>query len=203
MTLTEFFGQFKSRSLSPGTILVSPSENPEAIFYLKSGHIRQYSITEDGTEITIHIYNPGSFFPLTWGVANIPNTFGFQATSKSEVIVTPKEPLLDFLRANPDYLLELTDRLLRGLLGLSHRIEAILTLSAHDRVWQALTYFAKHFGSPTPGGTLIDERLTHAQIAAFVGVTRERVSLEIEKLAKEGRLRYANRKITLLSPFSI
>jgi CRP/FNR family transcriptional regulator len=56
---------------------------------------------------------------------------------------------------------------------------------------------ATEHGIERPGGTLLDVRLTHADIASLVGSTRETVSLELSNLAKAGRIAYDGKHITI------
>jgi CRP/FNR family transcriptional regulator len=66
-----------------------------------------------------------------------------------------------------------------------------------ERLVHLFRKLAAEHGVPVEGGTRIDLRLTHADIASLVGSTRETVSLELGKLVDAGRLRHDGRAIVL------
>jgi CRP/FNR family transcriptional regulator len=55
-------------------------------------------------------------------------------------------------------------------------------------------------GKPTAGGTLLDMRLTHQDIASIIGSTRETVSLEMNALVRAGTIKQEGGYITVLTP---
>jgi CRP/FNR family transcriptional regulator len=64
-----------------------------------------------------------------------------------------------------------------------------------DRIVHLYRKLASEHGVPVDGGTRIDMRLTHADVASLVGSTRETVSAEIAKLVDAGRLRVDGRTV--------
>jgi CRP/FNR family transcriptional regulator len=55
-------------------------------------------------------------------------------------------------------------------------------------------------GRPADGGTLLDVRLTHHDLASVIGSTRETVTVEIAALVRAGKIRHDGRYITLVNP---
>ena len=70
--IQKFFIQFPSQKYGKGEIILHPEDNPLGAYYLAKGHVREYAISPQGIEVTIHIFNPHSFFPMTWILADIP-----------------------------------------------------------------------------------------------------------------------------------
>jgi CRP/FNR family transcriptional regulator len=66
-----------------------------------------------------------------------------------------------------------------------------------DRILHLLERLATEHGVTTDHGTVIDVRLTHADIASLIGSTRETVSLEMSNLVKSGAIAYDDKRITL------
>jgi CRP/FNR family cyclic AMP-dependent transcriptional regulator len=56
---------------------------------------------------------------------------------------------------------------------------------------------ATEHGVAVEGGTRVDLRLTHSDIASLVGSTRETVSVELAKLVDAHQLRYDGRAIVV------
>ena len=77
------------------------------------------------------------------------------------------------------------------------RVEGLTFDTAYRKVESLLLYFAKKFGEKKGKDTIIDYPLTHREIASWIGSARETVSLEIEKLKKNGIITVTKRTILI------
>lgn len=193
--LETFFAQFRLVNYRAYETIFTSSDSPPGVIYLHEGFIRQYAVSEDGTELTIHIYKKGNHFPMTWALAGIPNRYYFQALTDTKVFIAQKDKVLDFLMSDPQIFSEFSKRLLFGLDGLAKRIENLCFGKASDRVISSLIYLAGHFGEKSGDNLVLNYKFTHNDIASIAGITREHVSLEIEKLVKKGILKYEGHAI--------
>ena len=80
-----FYKQFKTRTYKKGETLIRSDDDPQGIFCLKKGYIRQYTISAAGTELTLHILKPTSYFPMVWAINGTPNVYYFEALTPVEV----------------------------------------------------------------------------------------------------------------------
>ncbi len=167
-------------------MIISASEAPSSVFFLKKGAVRMFLDSEEGVDLTIHIYNPGSFFPLQWTIGHLPNKHNYEAITHTEVYIAPADKVIDYLKTDPQASFVLAERLSRGLMGMSKRIETTILGRANNRVASILIYLAGHFGEHNGKVVTIRPKFTHQAIASLAGITRERVSLEMERLQKEG-----------------
>ena len=193
----KFFSQFQVRRYPKNEIILYPEDQPPGAIYIKSGYVREYNISLDGVEITIHLFAPHSFFPMTWVMSDIKNRYYYEALTEVEVYSVPKDAVNSFLKENPDVLYSLTKRLLHGLDKLTLRIEQLTYGKAHVRMISTLFYLARHFGKITNNTATITEKFTHREIAAFAGMTRETASREWEKLHQKGLINYDNQHIVI------
>ena len=126
------------------------------------------------------------------------NLYYFQAMTSSKLSITSKDEIVRFIKNEPSVLLDFTTRLSIGLNGLITTIQYSLFGPVHTRVVSAILLLAKRFGEPQPDGSvLISIHLTHQDIANIVGVARETVSIEMEKLADKNLVSDKRRKITI------
>lgn len=192
-----FFLRFPKKILKKGEVIVEAEETPEEAFYLKKGYVRAYTMSPQGIELTLHIFTPGSYFPMMFILNDLENRYYFEALTQSEIFVIPKGKIISFLRKNPAVLEDLTSRLLRGLDKMMLRIEYLVYSSAKVRVSSALMFLTHHFGKKA--GTIIKISLpfTHREIAAFAGISRETVSRELKKLQKDKIIGYKKQFITI------
>ena len=78
-------------------------------------------------------------------------------------------------------------------------VEDLAYLTVPQRLLRQLHRLAIEYGKPVTDGVLLDIRLTHADLAALIGTTRESVSLQMAQLMGEGLVRIEGRSIVVLS----
>ena len=193
-----FFSKYKPIFYKKGETIIRASDNPQGINFLVGGYVRHYSINQEGQELTLNIFKPGSYFPVVWAIAGETNHYFYEAMTQVEIRRAPKREAVSFFRQNPSVLYELTKRLLSGLNGLLIRMESLLLGNAKQRVSSTLFILAKRFGEKNGGDNiLIKIPITHQAIASLAGLSRETTSLEMKKLEREGVIAKQNRYIAV------
>lgn len=197
--LDSFFSQFKPLKIKKDKVLYQPDDPISNIYFLKTGLIRQYSISEDGEEVTINIFRPNSFLPIMLILSNKPNKYFFEAQTNLEVFEAPFQKVLEFLQKEPTVLFDLTRRFAAAIGGLTTRIEELSFRQSEERIKSLLNYLAEKFGKNDKNGLLINLPLTHKDIATWVNLTRETTSRQLENLTKEGIISFNHQYITILN----
>jgi CRP/FNR family transcriptional regulator len=195
--IDRFFDKFPITNFKKGGVIISSGADPAGIYLLKSGFVRQYLFTKSGSELTMHFFKPGSFFPLFWAINNLPNNYNYQAFDKVEVQIAPKEKFLEFLKSDPEVLFDLSSRLLFGLEGLLTRTESLASQDARSRTIGIIHFLCKHFGNRTANTLKIAYPFTHEDIANLTGLTRETTSRQLENLTKKELISIKNHLITV------
>jgi len=185
-----FYKQFTTRKYKKGETLIRADDNPQGIFCLTKGYVRQYTISETGIELTLQILKPITYFPLIWAINGAPNIYFYEALTAVEVGRAPKEKVVNFIKDKPVIILELMSRLLGDYAETLSRIEHLVFSDAYRRVISVLLYIAKHFGEEKKQGIVVDHRFTQQDIATLVGVARETASIEMGFLEKKGLVKY-------------
>lgn len=184
----EFYKQFKVRHYKKGEMLIRADDDPQGIFCLIKGYIRQYTISKTGFELTLHILKPTTYFPIVWAVNGTPNVYYFEALTPVEVGRAPRDQVVNFIKDKPTIIFELLSALIEDYAESLTRIEHLVFSDAHRRVISVLLYIAKHFGEKSRKGIIVHHRFTQQDIATLVGVARETASNEMIKLEKKGFL---------------
>lgn len=190
-----FYEQFKTRSYKKGETLIRADDDPQGIFCLTKGYIRQYTISSLGTELTLHILKPTSYFPMVWAINGTPNVYYFEALTPVEVGRAPRDQVVKFIKDKPEVIFSLMSELLEDYAETLKRVEHLVFSDAYRRVISVLIYIAKHFGQKNTRGVIVHHKFTHHDIATLVGVARETASLEIQKLEKKGLIEYVDHSI--------
>jgi len=190
-----FYTQFKPRSYKKGEMLIRSDDDPQGIFCLTKGYVRQYAISRAGIELTLHILKPISYFPMVWAINGTPNVYNFEALTDVEVGRAPRDEVVNFIKDKPKVIFELMSELLEDYAESLTRVEHLVFSDAYRRVISVLLYIAKHFGENNDKQIIISNRFTHQDIATLVGVARETASNEMAKLEKKGLIEYSDRLI--------
>lgn len=186
--IDSFFSRYQPMTYKKGELILRAEDVPFGVYFLKSGFVRQYLLSPSGETFIVHIYKPGSFFPLTWILNDTPNVYHFEAMSPVAVVRAPKDLFLEFLKQHSEVLYYATQRLALGLSGFVSRVAQLVLDDAYTKTILLLLYYADNFGEKTKEGTMLSIPLTHREIASWIGTTRETASLQVETLVKKGFL---------------
>lgn len=179
------FTKYPQRKYPKGQILVFADEDPEHVFYLVSGKVRQYDVSYRGDEVIVNIFKPPAFFPMSWAINNTPNRYFYKTEEPTTVHIVPAETTVAFIRENPDVLFDLLSRVYSGMDGLLSRVVHLMAGTAKSRLIYELIIECRRFGKKQDGGRYL---LTANQIdiAARSGLSRETVSREMQSLKDGG-----------------
>lgn len=193
--IDSFFGQFPLTKFKKGESMLSAGSDPSGVFFLQKGFVRQFLFTLDGSELTLHFFKSGSYFPLFWAINDLPNRFNYQTLTNAEVRIASKEKFLELINNDPGILRNITSRLLFGLDGLLTRVESLASRNARQRTIGIIHFLGKHFGSLKGNSLCLTHPFTHEDISNLTGLTRETTSRELEHLSKTGLIVVKNRLI--------
>lgn len=179
-----FFANYPMRTYPKGQILVFADEEPSHIFFLLSGRVRVYDISYRGDEVIVNLFQPPAFFPMSWAINKTHNGFFYSAETQVVVRAAPPGPVMEFVKKNPDVMFDLLSRVYYGMDGLFGRVVQLMSGTARSRLAYELIIETWRFGQKIPTGEhLLD--VSEADLAARSGMSRETVSREFSKLARE------------------
>ena len=195
--IDQFFQGYPRVRLHRGQSIAGAEKDTPDIFWIERGMIRMYQIADDGSELTLHLFRAPSFFPMMLYLSHRPTNYYFEAVDEVIARKAPGPAVKQFLKQNSDVLFDLTTRFADGITGLLLRIEELTAPHTRQRLVSLLLYLAQTFGRKDGGKTIIDLRLSHDDLAAWLGAARETVSRQMEKLEKDGLVAKQDRHIVI------
>jgi CRP-like cAMP-binding protein len=165
---------FKRREFLP--------DNDQRLWQIEAGAVRTYTMTEDGTIITLGFWEAGDCVgqPLV-----CIEPYGVECLTPVKARSLPPEECADSSQL---------------LLSHLHQTQALLQIRSgqiYPRLRQLLDLLASKFGEESDRGQLIRLRLTHQEIADTIGTTRVTITRLLNQLEHEGNLRWIKRYILL------
>jgi CRP-like cAMP-binding protein len=184
--LDNFFKQGVPLRFRRKDFLIRATDTLGSVYYLTSGRVRQFIDTKNGLEITFHVFMPPSFFPIMIFLSKTKNKYNFQALEEVTVWKMPSQRVIEFLKEEPEVLLDLAVRLSQGIIGLLEKLEKMSFTTAYQKVISELMYIMQKESSKEHLPNSSEIKLTHTLLASRTGLQRETVSRQIEKLIHKG-----------------
>ncbi len=188
-----FLERHPLRTFKKKEIIVFQGEAPRSAFVIKSGTVKAYNLSVNGDEKPVAFYQADSVFPATWVYGQEGSaTYYYEAfTPQVEVYVIERKDFVDFIKKRPELLYHELRRILVDQLGGSIRLNALQHSRASDKLIYTLHYLALSHGKAAGSGKIeLTLDMTHQDLANLTGLTRETAATELNKLKKQGIIKY-------------
>ncbi|MBI2405490.1 Crp/Fnr family transcriptional regulator [Candidatus Microgenomates bacterium] len=196
--LNEFFAQFPPLRYKKRETILRAGEVPQGLHFLESGYVRLHALSEDGEELTLVIYKPGDFFPVVWTFyGGGPSIYYFETLTPVLMRRASREPFLEFIQANPDVFMLVTQRVISRFQISLRRMEYLTFGNASARLASVLLVHAKEIGVERDGGIEFQIPLTHKDLANLVGMTRETMSIELKRFERAGLIGHIDHRLVI------
>lgn len=194
--IDDFFSKYPQRSYPKNQIIIFGGENPDYIFYIAKGRVRKYDISYRGDEVIVNIFKPPAFFPMSWAINKSENKYFYKTETNTVLHTVPADDALEFLKANPDVMLDLLSRLYRGMNGVLGRMVHLMSGTAKSRLVYELIIECRRFGKLDKSGICRLET-NEGDLAARSGLSRETISREMKRLKEDGYITINRHGITV------
>ncbi|MBI4506938.1 MAG: Crp/Fnr family transcriptional regulator [Chloroflexi bacterium] len=188
------------RRFRRGEVLFHRGDPGSMLYVLLGGRVRIYSPSEDGSEMVLAILGPGEFFGELSLLDGLPRSASAQAIEECDALVIGRDEFHRFLRQHPGASIAVLGVLSRRLRRTDELLEDAAFLDVPGRLAKRLLELMDSNGEPVDGGTLIRLRLTHAELAAMVGATRESITKAMKRFARAGLLEAHGHFVVVRSP---
>jgi len=183
------------RLYTRGTIIFSEEEETDGIYIITEGLIKVYKMSIDGREKTLAILSPGDILGEMALFDHSYRSATAEALETSTVNVIPRQDFERLLEEMPTLAIKIIRVLAERLRQADEEIKNLLFLNARSRVILNLVQLAEQHLQEKKTGTPMPFRLTHAEMANLVGVSRETVTRVISELQDEDLIRIEKRKL--------
>ncbi len=176
------------------TLLLQMGDPGERFYLLRKGRAKVFLGNDDGREVILAILNPGDFIGEMALLDNEPCSASVMTLEKSEFVSIGKAEFQKVLASSPDMAANLLEVMARRLREADRQIELLALNDVRTRVENVLRGLAELEN----GALVVPARLTHKDIAAMVGASREVVTRALRTLEDNGAVRVEGRRITLV-----
>lgn len=164
-------------------------ELSERFYYLKSGSIKVFMTSENGTEKTLTILQKGNLFGEAAFFDRLPRVSSAKTLTKSEIIAIDRRTLMQLFTKEPAIAMDMLTYLAKTVRMLSAQVDHMTFWPADKRIAQLLLNLKNKENVVN---------ITHEEIGNLVGTTRITVSKVLNKFVKDGWIKTGYRSVSIL-----
>lgn len=180
-----------------GEYLYRQGEPAESFYVVFDGAVKVSRITAGGKTMVIDFRGPGN---VVGGRAIVAEHIHADDASAVEDVLVASIPLrrtAELLASRPGAALALARHLAARLSARESQVAALSTKRVHQRLADALLELSRSLGAAVDDVIVINARLTQAELAEWIGTTRETTSTLLNGLRRAGFIDIESRRIHL------
>lgn len=205
-TLDTLMASSSLRLLSKGEVLAYHHQAFDYLCLVVEGSLEASILRHDGHRHLVHFLQPGDLV----GVINLIDLQGqvndlASRFAETLVLLIPGDPVRLLREKSPDLSRAFELQMAFRSRLLYERLSSDSSLSFEARLARLLLTLAQLYGLERPEGILLDVRISQADLADWLGVSRQRVNIAAQILKSEGliSMSYSSIVVTNLSALKL
>jgi CRP/FNR family cyclic AMP-dependent transcriptional regulator len=182
-----------ARTFGKNAIIVSEGDETDSLYIVLAGRAKVFVADENGREVQLNQIGPGEYFgevTLDGG----PRSASVMALEECRCAVVKRAELSAFLERNPEFARHLVRKLAHRVRLLTESVRSLALMDVYGRVARLLLELAEE----RDGRLVVEESLTHRDIASRVGASREMISRIFSDLTDGGYVRKEDRHLVIM-----
>ena len=200
--LRDIASKGRLHSYRSGTTLFREGDPGDALYVVVEGNVRIVVLSAEGTEATVAMLGPGEFVGDLALLDGRPRSASAIASEPTKTLIVTRDDFADWLSRRPKAAFALLETL---SLRVRRTDEALTDLAFLDlphrlakRLWDIGVVRSPQGSGRTRANIRL--RITQAELASMLGVSRESVNKQLNAFAREGWLKLGRGSITLVDP---
>jgi len=189
--LKQLVPQGTLRTHPKGVIVDCEGDYSDALYVVLSGRVKIYMSDEDGKEVILNVIDPGNYFG-EFVLDGGPRAASAMTTEPTRFFVIPRLAVEGLIASNPEFARDLIGRLISKVRSLAGTVRDLALRDVYGRLATFITSQVTEVN-----GQQVLERLTHQEIGARIGASREMVSRIFKELTRGGYLVVERKSIIL------
>jgi len=175
-----------------------PDEAATHIYMIVSGRVRLGHYQEDGKEAVTAILSTGEIFgELAMAGEDIRKDYAQAMDANTTICPLSIENLKELMREDRELSFKLLKLIGFRLMKLERKLELLVFKDARTRIVEFLKDTASWKGKKVGFETMIPTRLTHKDIAALTGTSRQTVTTILNELKSKNLINFDRKKILI------
>jgi len=182
-----------TRSLKKGEIIFGEGEKLNGVYCVKDGVAKLSKLSANGRDQIVKLATKGQILGQRSVIAEEKVNLTAVAVSDMEVCFIPKDSIVDTLRTNPSFILEVLRHMAHDLKEADDVIVNMSQNSVKQRMAAAFFYLRNTYGEDKNG--FLNLVLSREDISNIVGTATESAIRIISEFKKKGLIKSSGKKI--------
>ncbi|MGI9302518.1 MAG: Crp/Fnr family transcriptional regulator [Gammaproteobacteria bacterium] len=184
-----------ARSYPKNTNVITEGDSSTSLYVIIVGQVKVYLSDEDGGEVILGYQGPGEYFGELALIDDAPRSASVKTTQSSRLVYLSQPAFEECLQENPELARKMYRSTARRMRSLTEFAKSLALNDVYGRLRDKLYDLAVE----KDGVQVIEQRLTHQEMANMVGSGREMISRIMSSLRVGGYIEVdKSKKITLL-----
>lgn len=183
-----------------GDAIFTQGDRHQGIFIIEQGRARVFYCAPSGREITLAYWTPGHFIGGPQISGEGVHLWSGVAVNDCRVLALSGPALVKLITELPNFALCLVEGLAAKGRSYTAMAQMLGTRSVIERLAQFLLNLGELYGVPDGAAVMVPRKITHDQIAAMVGSTRQWVTMMLRRFQKDGVVSIDARGIRIARP---
>ncbi len=186
-------------TVNKGEIFVREGDHSSTLYIINTGIAKSVRTSALGKEQIISLQSDGDIIGEYYLLSDYePYRFSVIALSQMQLCTLQKKDMDAILDLHPYLCRSMLTELSKKMITIEDKLENLVITDTDSKVAYLLLQLYDKFGHLSSEGPLIDNPLSREDMANFAGMTRETMSRYLNKLAKDGTIRFLGQKKILL-----
>jgi CRP/FNR family transcriptional regulator, cyclic AMP receptor protein len=181
------------RAYPKNTILISKGDKSDQLFVVLKGKLKVAITDASGKEIIMSLLGAGDYFGEMAIIDGESRSATIVTTQASEVLTISRDDFHRTLLSSPELMFELLKVLARKVRIATDKLESLAFEDVYGRLVKLLIQLAR----PNDDVWIVEDRLTHQEIANMIGSSREMVTRILKALTSGGYISVDRKRITI------
>jgi CRP/FNR family transcriptional regulator, cyclic AMP receptor protein len=172
----------------------------DGIFLIESGMVRSYYTGPSGREITLAYWTPGHFVGGPEIFRGGLHMWSGESVDECRLLYLSAAIMRTLVERMPHFAVCLIEGLVAKSKCYSALVQMLGTRSAVERLAQLLVILGEIYGRQEANRLVVQRKVTHDQLAHIVGVTRQWVTVTLDRFQKKGIISVGRQTLVIERP---
>ncbi|WP_121441851.1 fumarate/nitrate reduction transcriptional regulator Fnr [Alkalispirillum mobile] len=192
----------RQRPLRRGDVLFREGDGFRAVYAVRAGALKTYTISRDGEEQVTGFHMPGEMIGLD-AVSLGEHPCEARALETSSICEIPFPELEELARAIPDLQRQLLRLMSKEIFQDHEMLHALARRNAEERLAILLLNFSERFARRGLSATRFRLPMSRSDLSNYLGLAPETMSRLFRRFQEQGWLHSRGKEITLKEPASL
>lgn len=182
-----------TRNYPKNSVIINEGDHTDSLYVILSGKVKIFLTDDQQKEVIVAIQRAGDYFGELALLDEAPRSASVMTMEPCTLLMITRNAFERHLATEPKIAISLMRGVAERLRATTENVKSLALMDVYGRIARTLLQLAKE----EEGHQVIDERLTHQDLANMVGASREMVSRIINQLRSDGAIEISGRAITV------